>query len=198
VKEPFDAVTLEFPKDPGASGTWIGVVSDKQRYACLLNGAFIKHDRTPPYKESRGIMVLKALTYDHGASFKTSYDFTDMEPFTLILSNKISGLEELKWDGQQLYHTILDPKGAYIWASPTLYTTEDNRKKSDDFYQFLEQQNNNTPQELNYAAQVFNWHRTQSYQETASVIISQRLKTLSITQIVQENQNISIVHKEII
>src|SRR4030095_9832506 len=50
------------PVDPLASGSWIGV-SEKGRVICLLNGAFERHKHRPPYRMSRGIVVLDALTF---------------------------------------------------------------------------------------------------------------------------------------
>ena len=46
-----------FPKDKGAGGSWIAA-SSQDRLVCLLNGAFDCHQRTPPYRKSRGQMVL--------------------------------------------------------------------------------------------------------------------------------------------
>ena len=53
-------VSLVYPKDEVAGGTWIGS-SSKNRLLCLLNGAFVKHDRKSSYKKSRGIIVKELL-----------------------------------------------------------------------------------------------------------------------------------------
>ncbi|MEO0339976.1 MAG: NRDE family protein, partial [Bacteroidota bacterium] len=49
---------LLFPRDTEAGGTWIAA-SNKDQVVCLLNGAFELHHRQPPYRKSRGIMVLE-------------------------------------------------------------------------------------------------------------------------------------------
>src|SRR5690625_7813334 len=46
-------VSLYYPKDLEKGGTWFGV-SDKKRMMCLMNGAFSKYKRKPPYRKSRG------------------------------------------------------------------------------------------------------------------------------------------------
>ena len=64
----FAGQKLAFPRDEMAGGTWLAV-SDHNRLACLLNGAFERHDRNPPYRMSRGVMVLEYFTYRDTADF---------------------------------------------------------------------------------------------------------------------------------
>ncbi|MFW0694651.1 hypothetical protein ACN091_10365, partial [Aliarcobacter butzleri] len=75
--------------------------------ACLLNGAFVAHTPQPPYKHSRGLVVLDAFDYVSIDSFINQYSFTGIEPFTLLLAetDRLSGqrLVELRWNGRRLF-----------------------------------------------------------------------------------------------
>ena len=66
---------LYFPKDKKASGTWFAA-DDRGNVAILLNGAFQKHTSKPPYKKSRGIVLLDFLNENesHLFSSKTLYN----------------------------------------------------------------------------------------------------------------------------
>ncbi|PQJ71772.1 NRDE family protein [Polaribacter butkevichii] len=119
-----NGVALTYPKDELAGGTWIGL-SDKKRLVCLLNGGFKKHVRKNSYKMSRGIIVKNILSVDDAVSYINNFDFTEIEPFTLILVDWKHQLEtyELVWDGE-LKHFNKLPQKPKIWSSSTLYTEE--------------------------------------------------------------------------
>lgn len=110
---------IVFPQDSWEGGTWIaadalGVV------LCLLNGAFDRHDRTPPYQKSRGIMLLELLAADEIPECFRYYNLEGIEPFTMIMAGK-GVLWEFCWDGLQRYLRQCDPGIKQIWSSPTLY-----------------------------------------------------------------------------
>ncbi|OEK03298.1 hypothetical protein BFP97_17985 [Roseivirga sp. 4D4] len=115
--------TIYYPKDPLAGGTWIA--TDKNRYTvCLLNGGFEKHSHTPPYRLSRGQMVLQFFEFGDLSSFENNFVFQGMEPFTfVIVESTIEGvkLNELIWDENQLHSRTLDANESFIWSSSTLY-----------------------------------------------------------------------------
>ena len=116
---------LFFPKEPLAGGTWI--VTDKKRFTlCLLNGGFVLHKRNPPYKISRGQMVLDFFQYRDIDAFLETYEFEGIEPFTLVLvdSTEKVYLVELVWDGETAHIRKLDSAKAHIWSSATLYPKE--------------------------------------------------------------------------
>ncbi|WP_343328837.1 NRDE family protein [Polaribacter staleyi] len=119
-----NGVALTYPKDVLAGGTWIGL-SEKKRLVCLLNGGFKKHVRKNSYKMSRGIIVKNILSVDDAVSYINNFDFTEIEPFTLILVDWKNQLEtyELVWDGE-LKHFNKLPQEPKIWSSSTLYTEE--------------------------------------------------------------------------
>ncbi len=110
---------LIFPRDSGAGGTWIAV-SSYNKLVCLLNGAFEKHERKPPYKRSRGLMVLDYFSYIKSATFFEEYDFRGIEPFTMIIYDD-GVLLEVRWNEKKLYTKLLPISQSYIWSSSTLY-----------------------------------------------------------------------------
>jgi uncharacterized protein with NRDE domain len=52
---------LVFPKDPRAGGTWFAV-AENANVLVLLNGAAQKHHWEPPYRKSRGLVVLDLIS----------------------------------------------------------------------------------------------------------------------------------------
>ena len=65
---------LVFPRDTTAGGTWIAV-SETNRMVCVLNGAFDKHKHRPPYRRSRGLLVLDFFNFPNAESFFEEVDF---------------------------------------------------------------------------------------------------------------------------
>ncbi len=110
------------PTDALHFGTWIAC-SDTGRALCLLNGGIFKHIPLPEYKKSRGLVLIDAFDYLDGSDFVLRYDLTGIEPFTLIFIDQ-GKLNEIKWDGSNVYLKRLNPLQPYIWSSVTLYSEE--------------------------------------------------------------------------
>jgi uncharacterized protein with NRDE domain len=90
-----------YPKDAGAGGTWLALSSSGQA-VCLINGAFERHRRKPPYRRSRGLMVLDFFEFEKTTGFLDRYAFQGMEPFTMVVIED-EQLWDLRWDGDQLH-----------------------------------------------------------------------------------------------
>lgn len=121
-----------FPKDMKAGGTWIAT-GNTHDTLCLLNGAHEKHTPAASYRKSRGLVLLDFFSYRDVHDFAGHYDFSGIEPFTLVLVND-SGqttLHELVWDGVLPSLTEKDARVPHIWSSVTLYDREviDLRRK---------------------------------------------------------------------
>ena len=176
---------LYFPKDPLAGGTWI--VTDKQKFTlCLLNGAFEAHKRTPPYRLSRGQMVLEFFKYAHVNSFLSDYDFDGIEPFTLVLveSAKTTELTELVWDGSAAHTQSLNPTEAHIWSSATLYPKAIADQRAGWFDDWLQ---SHTQSEQR---QIMDFHRYGGRGDLWNNFVMKRgdnLQTVSITSIEKED-----------
>ena len=181
-----------FPRDAGAGGTWIAT-SDKDRVVCLLNGAFEFHEHQPPYRKSRGIMLLEAFEYQALADFVKNYDFCEIAPFTLILCEEM-GLTELRWDGNQKYVQLLNPQASHIWASATLYTPEVIRKRKQWFEDWQ------MGQEDNGASQILDFHQNAGDGDPLNDVVMDRniVKPVSITQIVNDRAEIRMDYHDLV
>ncbi|MEO6166592.1 MAG: NRDE family protein [Chitinophagales bacterium] len=133
-------INMICPKDPLAHGTWIAV-AENDKLTCLLNGAFIKHERHLPYRKSRGIVVLDSLTYASASAFVSGYDFSNIEPFTMVMisSQPVTSLHELRWDGVEKHFKRLNENEFHLWSSVTLYNEEQVKEKERVFRQKLQE-----------------------------------------------------------
>ena len=172
-------VELTYPKDALAGGTWIGT-SDKKRLVCLLNGGFEKHKRNEYYKMSRGVLVKKILTNKDAIAFITDFDFTDIEPFTLVFVDWNNNLlaYELVWDGYKKHFTKL-PDTPKIWSSSTLYSQEMKQLRKDWFANFLIE--NNTYEQQKIIA--FHKNETLGTVETSLKMKRAFVETVSVTSV---------------
>jgi hypothetical protein len=117
-----NGVTLVYPKDPDAGGTWIAI-AENGNAAVLLNGAFVKHTAQPPYRKSRGNIFIELIAACNPVTKFQSTDLSNIEPFTVILFDN-NELFECRWDGKKKYDRYLDKQQPAIWSSATLYEDE--------------------------------------------------------------------------
>jgi hypothetical protein len=186
-------VRLIFPRDTAAGGTWI-VASEDCRVVCLLNGAFVKHHHQPPYKRSRGTMVLDFFSFHTAPAFFERYDFEGMEPFTLIVVDK-GALYELKWDEQQAHVRYLDAAGRFIWSSVTLYPPEIQEKRNGWFKDWLDGR-----QDFGLEA-IQHFHRTGGEGDTWNGFIMNRhnrVQTVSLTNVVKKTDTIEMIYNDLL
>ncbi len=115
-------VSLYYPKDGKAEGTWIGT-SRNNRLICLLNGGFENHKRAASYPKSRGLIVKELLIAKSFEETCMKIDLDHIEPFTLVVITWEEGkhLFEFVWDGSNRYFKELEWQSK-IWSSSTLYT----------------------------------------------------------------------------
>ena len=115
---------LIFPKDTTGGGTWIA--ASHQRITCLLNGAFKPHIPMPPYRKSRGLIVLESFDFNTVEDFSLHFNLQNIEPFTMICAgfeNEIT-VEEIRWDGNRTFYKKMPVTDYHIWSSASLYTDE--------------------------------------------------------------------------
>jgi len=130
-RSPLIATKLRNPKDEESSGSWI-IISDTNQLVCILNGAFIRHERILPYRLSRGIMAKEFFSYHDAEDFIAKFDFNDIEPFTMIIVDR-GILYELKWDSTKLHVKQPERTQMHLWASATLYNDELQHKRQQWF-----------------------------------------------------------------
>lgn len=182
-----------FPKDPKAGGTWF-VADDNGTILVLLNGAGEKHQMSPPYRKSRGLIVLEIIGSSSSIEYWKGICLDDIEPFTLVLYQE-EKLYQLRWDGKHKGTLSLDTTKKHIWASSTLYPVEIREKRAEFFHAFLDQKEFVTEEEL------FQFHRCTDSDNVENGLVINRndeLKTLSITQSVLYQNKLTMKHYDLI
>jgi hypothetical protein len=184
---------LFFPKDPKAGGTWF-VVDDCANVLVLLNGAEEKHQWNPPYRRSRGLIVLDLFSSESAISAWETIALENIEPFTIVLFQD-QQLYQLRWDGHNKTAQNLNSEGNHIWSSSTLYSKEIRDQRRKWFSTFLD-----TTPELTFE-EMFRFHRYTGADNAQHGLIINRndeLKTLSITQSVIERNKNTVTHHDLI
>lgn len=130
-------VSLFYPKDGKAGGTWIGT-SRNNRLICLLNGGFENHKRAASYPKSRGLIVKELLVAEDFEEVCTRIDLNRIEPFTLVVVSWETELQlfEFVWDGNDRHFKEL-PLQPCIWSSSTLYTDKMKALRQDWFREWF-------------------------------------------------------------
>ncbi len=167
---------LVYPRDAEANGSWIGCNSHCAA-AVLLNGAFEKHQPSPPYRKSRGLVFLDIIRHSEPEFCFLGMDLNQVEPFTLVLF--INGfLYEARWDGDRKHFQQLDAALPHIWSSVTLYDAPMEQERRAWFNRWLTE----TP--APGLPEVYNFHRNAGNGNSAYSIFMNRndqLLTVSIT-----------------
>ncbi len=199
VKEYFlDNKKLYFPKDQHANGTWI--VSEINGYTlCLLNGGFEKHESKPPYKKSRGLMVLDFYSHENVIDFVNHYDFDGIEPFTLIFvyacpKNNKRYLHELRWNGQLTTLSHLDASLPHIWSSATLYTKEVIEARKTWFDAWIQNNKNYTSEDILF----FHHFGGNGSQQNDLIMNRASKKTVSITCFNKNDHHTDIIYEDLV
>lgn len=181
-----------FPKDAKAGGTWFAA-ADNGVVAVLLNGAFVKHIANPPYRKSRGIILLEIIEADKPLTFFAALNLEHIEPFTVILYQP-GLLHELRWDGNNKYDKLLSTSKNYIWSSSTLYTDDVIEKRKNLFDRFIHSTKNIT------ADLVHDFHAYNNDDNENGFVINRQtgMKTFSITQAVVKPETILFLHTDLL
>jgi len=126
-----------FPKDADAGGTWIAV-HENGNVVVFLNGGLIKHEPKPPYKKSRGLVLIDMIDHESPHHYFLVCDLENIEPFTAIIFDD-GQLFECRWDGKMKYDIELSAHEAHIWSSVTLYDESVIKKRKKWFGEWLKQ-----------------------------------------------------------
>lgn len=182
-----EAHAVVFPRDSKAGGSWIAM-SRQNRTVCLLNGAFIKHHHQPPYRKSRGLILLEYFDYAGARDFADRIDLDQVEPFTLVIVE--DGLYELRWDGQQKHFRPLPAHEAHIWSSCTLYTAEVAEAKEKKFREWHASRKDFRPEEIMHFQGL---HNPQGY-----LLDLEKVKTVSITSIHNTGHSSEMIYHDLL
>ena len=169
---------IMFPKDSDAGGTWIAA-HENGNVVVFLNGGFKAHVPEPPYRKSRGLILLDIIENTTPVNCFTAINLNRIEPFTAVLwDNK--QLFECRWDGAQKHCSELDAAANYIWSSVTLYDDQVIAKRKSWFDDFL----NATPQPEQ--SEILGFHQFTGDGDTCNDLLMNRegkVGTVSITSV---------------
>jgi hypothetical protein len=135
VAHAFNTGNIIFPKDGDAGGTWFAV-HENGNAVVFLNGGFEKHEPAPPYRRSRGLILLDLL--DSASPYGTFMfiDLENIEPFTAVIWDN-GNLYECRWDGSRKHSKQMDRSRPHIWSSCTLYDEQVISKRKQWFDNWL-------------------------------------------------------------
>ncbi len=191
IRRKAERTNLLFPQDAGQGGTWICTSSD-DRLVCLLNGAFERHVRKLPYRRSRGLMVLDFFEFETAESFFETYDFNNIEPFTMVVWDK-GRLFELRRDETTTHTRQLDTAQKHIWSSSTLY----DRQMTDERLAWFKdwQKQNPTPLPEDVLQLHLNGGKGNEHYDyvmnRANIVC-----TVSVTQIIRDSKGMSLTFRQ--
>ena len=191
-----------FPRDTDAGGTWIAS-SPGGHTLCLLNGGFIIHESSPPYRRSRGLVLLDFYRFNDVTRFRDEYDFSGIEPFTLLIRNFHGNaqdithpqFDEIRWDGEQVHHTPLNPELPAIWSSVTLYSAEVVSQRRQWFDKWLAGRPEFT------VGSAVSFHKTAGTGNIQNDILMNRdnlVRTVSITSILRDPLRYEYYYEDVI
>lgn len=185
---------LVFPRDTKAGGAWIAAARSGTT-ACLLNGAFVKHAHQPPYRRSRGLLLLDFFDWKNPDDFFRDYDLEGIEPFTMLVFRP-GQVTELRWDGAARHLKILPPDATHFWCSATLYPPEMQLRREQVFRNdFLSKNTAPTQQSL------LHLHRTGSVGDPENDFVMNRggrVCTVSITQVVTKDGRVAMRYHDLL
>lgn len=132
----FASGNITFPKDADAGGTWIAM-HDNGNAVVLLNGGLEPHVPQPPYRRSRGLILLDILSSENPLATFRTISLDGIEPFTTVMwvDHK---LYEGIWDGEKKYFSEKDRLVPQLWSSVTLYDDMIRARRRLWFHQWLE------------------------------------------------------------
>ena len=181
---------LLYPKDGAAGGSWIAV-NEQNATAVLLNGGFVRHRVNPPYRMSRGIILLEVARAAEPVHFFRQMDLAGIEPFTIIHFN--NQLHQLTWTGDVKHCRQLDASKPSIWSSVTLYEQPVIAKRERWFAAFLDK-NPNPEQE-----DILDFHMNTGDGDKQNDLLMNRdniLSTVSITSVEIKEQHCSMKYTD--
>ncbi len=176
-----NGLDLFYPKDSKFKGSWI-ISNCVDTSLCLLNGAFVKHQRKFNYRQSRGLILLDFFRYSNLKAFIENHQFEGIEAFTLVVveSKPATCLSEVIWDEKELHVKELSSSEAYMWSSTTLYTNSMKFEREQWFWNWLKNE------EFVNQASILNFHKTGGKGNLEYGLCMNRrnlVRTVSITQI---------------
>lgn len=182
---------IHYPLDEISGGSWIAL-SDAGRAVCLLNGAYEPFVPTPPYRQSRGQVVIDAVLENEIQSFIDHYELTGIAPFTILIFEK-NNFVQLVWDGKEKHITPLSVEEPQIWSSVTLYPEHVRAWRKSLFEKWISDKNNYDRESI------IEFHQLANGDPFNDFVMNRHdmVRTLSVTNIELRPASGSIMHLEL-
>ncbi|HVU94449.1 MAG TPA: NRDE family protein [Puia sp.] len=183
---------LIYPKDADGGGSWI-VLKENGAAAVLLNGAFLKHMRQPPYRVSRGVVLLEIMQAMDPLKGMAQIDLGGIEPFTLVLFVQ-GNLWECRWDGHWKHIVSLDKTHPHIWSSATLYDERVAKEREGWFEKWLKDRKRIAP------GDIVSFHHSAGKRDIRNDLVMNRdneLYTVSVTSIVVSGEGSRMFYNDL-
>ena len=182
---------IHYPLDVESDGSWIAL-SDDARAVCLLNGGFIPFIPSPPYRLSRGQVVVDAAVVDEPISFVETYNLEGIAPFTLLIFEKNIFLETV-WDGFKRHIRELPVDKPQLWSSVTLYPPEIRAWRNEIFHQWVSERTKYDRESI------MAFHCMKKGDSVNDFIMNREevVKTLSVTSIQLQKNKGSMLHLDL-
>jgi len=179
---------IHFPLDELSGGSWIAL-ADSGKVICLLNGGFEPFIPKPPYRMSRGQVVVEVGTATDTLPFLEEFSLEAVAPFTLFVFEK-GELTQLVWDGEKKHFSSLPNDQPQIWSSVTLYPQHVREWRKSLFEKWLAEQKTFTRESIIDFHQLANGDPDNDFVMNRNDIV----RTLSITSIALKEHSGSILH----
>jgi hypothetical protein len=174
-------------RDAQAQGTWL-LTDNLGRTAILLNGAFETHIPSPPYRESRGIILMNLFQEENFRSAFLFYNLENIEPFQVIYLD-LEQAFQCVWDGNQKQLFEIDLSTPQVFFSPTLYTKEQQTEKRNHFFKTF------TDLSLFKAPRLFEFHSEQNENSDLDFFMNREQQTTkSISQVELHSTHSRYIH----
>ncbi len=186
--------TFYYPVDPQGKGTWFCVKQDGG-ILVLLNGGDKKHMPLPPYRRSRGLILLDIFDSMNVNRQWQEIDLHGIEPFTIVAFVQ-NELMQFRWNGCGKSFRILDVNQPHIWSSATLYDDQAINMREAWYSSFLAKKKGNI-----HEGDFLDFHiNTQKNDSLNGLVInrSQTIITKNITQCVIDDKTFALTHLDLI
>jgi hypothetical protein len=174
--------------EPISGSSNLVVNTETGRVVVLLNGAFTHHIHQPPYRKSRGAVVLETFDEPSLQAMFETYDFEGIEPFTLVMFDR-NVLSELRWDGIKAHYADKDILVPQIWSSAMMYRGKWQQERERWFHEFLIENPTPTNQDLLW------FHHNGGAHDSENGLVMNRnnmVRTVSVSQIILKSNHCSV------
>jgi len=182
---------LHFPLDAESNGSWISL-SDTGRAVCLLNGGFMPFIPDPPYRMSRGQVVIDAAAAPAILPFLENYNLEGIAPFTLLMFEKNVFLQVV-WDGFKRHISELSMDQPQLWSSVTLYPPEVREWRNAIFKSWIDERQSFDRESI------MAFHCLRKGDAVNDFVMNRNdvVKTLSVTSILLHQHKGSMLHLDL-